>query len=142
MYPHVAFRVELRRLRHAPHRGHFGKKVIEEGAGVQQFKAAARATLSEDAHQFVAHALSGNGADEGVVAADSLEGGGLDLEPEAGGEGNGAQEAEVVFAKTDFRVADGADDTALEIGAAADEIENFAGVRIHHEAIDGEIAAD
>lgn len=48
----------------------------------------------------------------------------------------------MIFAKTDFRVADGADKAALEIRAAADEIENFTGVRIHHEAIDGEIAAD
>ena len=51
------------------------------------------------------------------------------------------QHAQVIFLKAPLRVADGANDAGGEVGAAFDEIENFVGERILHQAVDGEVAA-
>ncbi len=65
----------------------------------------------------------------------------LDLIIEAGCEADGAKHAEFVFGKTTLRVADGADDSGIEIGAAADEIEDLVGGGVEHHAVDSEVAA-
>jgi len=75
------------------------------------------------------------------VFEDSAEGFGLDGVPEACGEADGAEHAEFVFGEAPGRLADGPDDFGGEIGAAADEVEDFAGVVAHEETIDREITA-
>ena len=76
-----------------------------------------------------------------MPAADGLECGGVDRKIEAGGEADGAEHAQVVLAEPRVGVADGADHAALQILASFDEVQNLATVRVHHEAVDGEIAA-
>jgi hypothetical protein len=75
------------------------------------------------------------------VLADGGEGCGFDGVTEARGEADGAEHAEFVFGKTTGRLADGADDSGGEVTAAADEVENLAGIVAHEKAVDGEIAA-
>ncbi len=76
VHPHVALGVVLRRLLHALHGGHLGKKVCEHPGGVQQLEAPPRAALGQDADQFVAHPLGGDSENERMVAADGLQRGG------------------------------------------------------------------
>jgi hypothetical protein len=75
------------------------------------------------------------------VFADGGEGFGLDGVPEASGKADGAEHAKFVFGETPGRLTDGADDFAGEIGVAADEVKDFAGVVAHEETVDGEITA-
>jgi hypothetical protein len=75
------------------------------------------------------------------VLADGDEGRGFNRVAEARGEADGAEHAEFVFGETVRRLAYGADDSGGEIGAAADEVEDFPSVMAHEEAVDGEIAA-
>ena len=111
--PDVALGMIFGRLLDAFHGRDFRQHVGQQAARIQHFEAAPRAAFGEDADQFVANPLGGNPQDQRVVAADGLEGGGLDLEVEAGGEADGAQHAQMVFAKALVRVADGADDARV-----------------------------
>ena len=108
----------LGRLLDAFHGGDFGQYAGQQAARIQHFEAAPRAALGQDADQLVADALGRNPQDIGVPAADGLEGGGVDVEIEAGGEADGAQHAQVVLAEPLVGVADGADHAALQILAA------------------------
>ena len=73
--------------------------------------------------------------------ADGSVGRGFHGVAEARGEADCAEHTKFVFGETAGRFADGADDFGGEISAAADEIEDFAGVVAHEESVDGEIAA-
>lgn len=75
------------------------------------------------------------------MEADGGGGFGLDIEREAGGEADGAEEAEVVFGEAGGGVADGADEFVVEVVAAVDEVEDLVGAGIEEEAVDGEVAA-
>jgi hypothetical protein len=70
------------------------------------------------------------------------ERGGLDREIESGCKTHCAQQAQMVFRETAFRVSDGADNAGGKVGAAADEVENIPGHRIEKQSINSEIAAE
>ena len=118
-----------------------GRYAGQQAARIQHFEAAPRTALGEDADQLVADPLGRNPQDIGMPAADGLECGGVDRKIEAGGEADGAEHAQVVLAEPLVGVADGADHAALQILASFDEVQNLAAVRVHHEAVDREIAA-
>ena len=67
--------------------------------------------------------------------------GGFDGEAEARGEAHGAHEPQPVLLKTLPRLANGADETRLDVLAAADEVDEFLVDRIIHHSVDGEIPA-
>ena len=46
--PHIAFRMELGRLRHALHRGHFRQQVLDQPGDIQQFEPVARTAFGQD----------------------------------------------------------------------------------------------
>jgi hypothetical protein len=133
--------VELGRLRHAFHGGNFREQFGEEAEFVEEFEAAAGVAFSKELGEFFADAFGGDNVDFIRVQADGGEGCGFDGVVEARGEADGAEHAEFVFGEAPGGLADGADDSGGEIGASADEVENFAGVVAHEEAVDGEIAA-
>jgi hypothetical protein len=58
-----------------------------------------------------------------------------------GGKSHGSNHAQLVFAKTIFRISDGANDPGAQIFLPADEIEDFIRERVEHQAIDREVAA-
>ena len=126
MDPDVAFGVELGRLRDALHGGHLRQKIRQQAGLIEQLETAARATLGENAHQLIANALGGNAQDGGVIAAKGVKGARFDGESEAGGEADGAQQAQMIFLEARIGIADGADDAAFQVRAAVDEIENLA----------------
>jgi len=99
------------------------------------------AGAGEDAAHFVVDAFGGDAADAGGVGGEGGEGSRLNREAEAGGEADGAEEAEVVFGEAGGGVADGADEAGLEVVAAAMEIEGAPGEGIEVEGVDGEVAA-
>ena len=139
--PDVAFGMELRGLRDAFHGGDFGEQFGEEAEFVQEFEAAAGGTFGKEFGELFADAFRGNDLDFVRVFTDGGESLGFDDVAEARGEADGAKHAEFVFGETAGRLTDGSDDSGGEIGAAADEVEDFARVVAHEQAIDGEIAA-
>ncbi len=131
----------MRRLRDAFHRGDFGEHLGEEAEFVEEFEATAGSALGEELGDLFADAFRGNDVDFARVSADGDESCGFDGVAETRSEADGAQHAEFVFSETAGGVADGADDSCGKISAAADEVEDFAGVVAHQQAVDSEIAA-
>ena len=125
--PDVALGVELGRLGYAAQADGLGQDLGEEAEIEEQLEAAARASLGEDAGEFVADALGADLGDLGGEAADGGGGYGVDLEVEARGEADGAHHAQLVLGEAQCGVADGADDAGGEVFAAMDEVERGAG---------------
>ena len=133
--------MEFRRLPDALHGRHLGQQVGQHAARIQQLEAAARAALGEDARQLFTNPLGRNFQDQRMVARHGFERGGFDLEPQPRGETDGAQQPQMIFLEARVGVADGADHAPLQIGAPAHVVEHFPRRRLHHEPVDGEIAA-
>jgi hypothetical protein len=121
--PDVALGMILGRLGDVFHGGDFREDLREQVERVEKFERAAGSALSEETSEFLANAFSGDDIDFVGLLAD------------------GGEHAEFVFRETPHGIADGADDSRGEVGAAADEVENFTRVVAHEESIDGEIAA-
>ena len=136
--PDVAFRVVLGGLGDALHGFDFGEKFGEEAGLIEEFEAAVGVAVGEDAGEFGEDAFGGDFADGERV--DGGEGGGVDLEVEAGGEADGPEHAEVVFGEAGDGVADGTDEAGGEVGATVDEVEDFAGEGVEEETVDREVA--
>lgn len=113
----------------------------EEAEFVKELEATAGSALGEELGELFADAFRGNDVDFARVSADGGESCGFDGVAETRSEADGTQHAEFVFGETAGWVADGADDSCGKISAAADEVEDFAGVMAHEKAVDGEIAA-
>src|SRR6516162_3637383 len=60
---------------------------------------------------------------------------------EARGETHGTKQTQLVLGEALMRIADGANDAVLQVGAAADVVEDFAGGRVEQQAVDGEVTA-
>ena len=69
-----------------------------------------------------------------------LPGVGLDREVEPGGELDRPDHPDRVLAEPDLGVADRADDAAVEVGHAVDEVDDPTGVEIVEQPVDGEVA--
>ena len=119
--PDVAFGVELGRLGDAAQPHHFRQDACQQAELVEQLEAAGRAAFGEDPRQLVAHALGRDLVDVGGFAADAFD---LEMEVQAGGEADGAQQAQLVFGVAKLGVADGADHAAAQVVAAVDIIEH------------------
>lgn len=139
--PDVAFGMELRRLSDTFHGGDFREKFGQEVELIEKFESAAGGAFGKELGEFLADAFRRNNMDCSRVHADGGEGFGFDGVVEACSKAHGAEHPEFVFSETARRFADRANDPGGEIGAAADEVEDFAGVVAHEEAVDGEIAA-
>lgn len=140
--PDVAFGVEFGRLGDALHAGGFGKEDVEQSGGVEEFETAAGAAFGEDAGEFIADAFGGDGGDGGGEVREGVPGGGFDFEAKAGGEADGAEQAEAVLREALCRVADGAETAGVEVGEAVDVVGDLAGEGVFEEGVDGEVAAE
>jgi len=123
--PHIAFRMELRRLFDALHARDLGKKLWQQTRLVEEFKTAARAAFDEDFGELIAKALGGNFMDIRSGFQNRGESGRFDRVPKPRGEAYGSDHAELVLAKPVRRTAYGANDSGAEIVAPADEIEDL-----------------
>ena len=56
---------------------------------------------------------------------DRFEGGWIDFEIESRREADGSQHAQIVFGETALGIANGTDDSSLQVGLAAYEIQNL-----------------
>lgn len=139
--PHVAFRMILRRLRNIFHSGDFRKEFGKKAEFVEEFEGGTRGAFGEKFAELFADAFCRNDVNFMGVLANRLEGKWFDAESKAGREANGAQHAQLVFGEAAGRLADGADDAGLEIGESTDEVEDFAGVVTHEQAVYSEVAA-
>ena len=59
----------------------------------------------------------------------------------ARGEAHSAQQAQMVFLKAAHGIADRADQARVDVGAAANVVEDLVGLRIEQQRVDGEVAA-
>jgi hypothetical protein len=75
--------------------------------------------LGEHFCQLVTDALAADGFGFGCETAHGGGCDGFDLEAEAGGEADGAQDAQVVLFKALLGLANGANDSGVEVGEAA-----------------------
>ena len=76
-----------------------------------------------------------------MVAPDGIERRGLDFKPEARRKPHATQQPQMVLAESRVRVADRPDDAARQIAASIHEIQHASSVRVHHQSVDGEVAA-
>ncbi len=159
MDENVALGVELRGLGDAFHFGDFGQDLSEQAGFVQQFESPAGLALGEHFGELVADALAADGVDTRSELADRGVSGGVEGKAEAGGEADGAEEAELVFFEAAGGRADGAEDSGVEVGEAAYVVEepsaecfahggrwpiggkNGQDRRIKQKPVDGEVAA-
>src|SRR5258706_14838267 len=131
--------MELRRLRDAFHSGDFGEQLGEEAEFVEEFEATAGSALGEELGELFADAFRGNDVDFARVSADGSESCGFDGVAETRSEADGAQHAEFVFCETAGWGAEGADDYVGQIGPAAHEDEDLAGVMAPPQRVDSGI---
>ncbi len=128
-------------MRDALHGRDFGEQLGEEAEFAEEFEATRGSAFDEELGQFFTDAFRGYDIDFARVSVDGGESCRFDGVTETRSEADGAQHAEFVFSETAGGVADGADDSCGKISAATDEVEDFAGVVAHQQAVDSEIAA-
>src|SRR5712692_11979383 len=75
------------------------------------------------------------------MAANGAKCCGFNFETEPRGEAHRAHHAEFVFRETANGLADSSNCFCFEVGLSADEVEHFAAVMAHQQAIDGKVAA-
>ena len=127
----IALGVEFGGLFDAGQSFDFGQDCLEQSGVAQELEGfAGFPGLGQEAEQLVADALGADAADLRREGPEGGKGGGFDGEAERGGEAHGAQQAQVVLGEAHRRVADGANDSGLEIRLAVDVIADFAGGRI------------
>ena len=139
--PDVAFRMIFGRLLHALHGRDFGQNLIEQSRFIQQFQTTAGAAFGQDPRDFIAHAFGRDNLDHRSQPADGGEGCRLDIELQTCREADGAKQPQVVFPKSPLGIADRADDSCFQIGAATGEIEHLAGHGIEQQRVYREVAA-
>ena len=121
-------------------RGDGGEEVAHELELVQETERRGGAD-GEEAQDFLEQAGRGGVVDFGVVAEDGLLAVAVQLEAELRGEAHGAHHPHGVFAEADVRVADGAQDAALEVLQPADVVDHVERLDVVKEPVDGEVAA-
>ena len=157
----ISFGMELRRLLNALHAGDLRQHFGEEACLVEQLESAAGLALRQHLGQLVADAFAADGRNAWGEGAHCSEGRRLNSEAEARGKANGTEQAKLIFLKPPHRIADGAQNAGVEIGQAADMIDDCVAQRlwigadllqrptptqwaaqgIEQEAVDGEVAA-
>ena len=141
VHKNVALGVKLGRLLDSLHRRNFRQHLAQQAALVEQFERAPGASLGEHLGQFFAYALARDLMDLRSSRRDRTERCFVDFVVESRRESHRPQHAQFVFGKALLRIANGANDSGLEIVAAVDIIEDFVRQRIEQQAIDREIAA-
>ena len=122
MRPDVAFGMKLRGLLDTFHARDFGKGLGEQAGLVKKLKSTAGMAFRKHLGKFVADALTANCFGFGCETVDGGGRHGIDLEVEAGGEANGAEHSKMIFFKALGGLADGANETGVEVGQALDVI--------------------
>ncbi len=139
--PDIAFRMILRRLRHALHLLDFRQYLFQQTGLVQQFKGAASMAFSKHFQDLVAHTLTADLMDLRSKLTDGSKSLLVDGVAKAGGKAHGPKHAQLVLRESLMGLADRADDALLQVFAPAHVVEHFAGVGIEQKAVDGEVAA-
>ena len=119
MDPDVAFGMKLRRLRDAFHARDLGQNLSEEAGFIQQFESVTGMAFGEHFGEFVADSFAADGLNARGESADGRKCYRLDFKPEARGEADCAQQAELILLEAAAWLANGADYTRLQVGQTA-----------------------
>src|ERR1700733_5791387 len=141
MDKHIPFRMKLQRLFDTFHHRDFGKHFLEQAALIQQVKCALSVALDEHFRKFVTNPFAGDYLNLASLIPNGGECLRVDFIFKARREAYCAQHAQFVFRKTQFWIADGADDAGFEIVASARKIEYFSAYGIEHHAVNREVSA-
>ena len=139
--PDVALGMELLGLRNSFQSADFRENFGEQTKLVKEFKSAASGTFGKKFGEFFANALSRDNVNFACVFANGREGCGVDGITKARGEADSTEHAELIFHEAARGLPDRADDSSGKVGTATDKIEDIAGVVVHEETVDGEVAA-
>src|SRR2546428_2709007 len=93
----IAFRMKLRRLRHALHRGDFGQDLMQQTACVEEQESTARLTCREHLRELIPYTLAGDLVNLRCQLLNRGKRSGLNGIAEASGEAHRAQHAQLVF---------------------------------------------
>src|SRR5205823_10212002 len=117
-----------------------GQERLDQPHVIQEVHAAGTPRVDEELPQFLGNPF---GADDGDFRGHFLDGyfrRRVDGQVEAGGEADGAEQAELVLAEALARLADGPQDSRFQVLLAADVVDDFAADRVEEHAVDGEVA--
>src|SRR5574337_908095 len=137
--PHVAFRVELRRLLNSLQGLHLGQHLLQQVGAVQQFEAPARLSLRQDFQDFVANSFSADQPDFDGQFSDGVCSLGVKLKVQPRGKTHGAKHAKAVLAEAFVRVANGADSATANVRLPSNVIEHRVFYRIVEQTVNGKV---
>ncbi len=138
--PQIARRLHGLALRHAVHRADLRQDHRQQADSVGQPQPDYAVRIDQQAAQFLGDAL---GADDRYLAGHFAHGrfsGRVEFELEPRGEPDGAEQPQFVLVEPLARIADRTKHTALDVGPAADEIEQLVAHGVEEHAVDREVA--
>ena len=140
VFPDIPLGMEHRGLPDAPEGRHLRKGLGDQAAFGEEFHAAARPAAHQDFAEFVPDPLGADPPDGGGLTPDGREGRLIDRKIERGREADGPEHPQVILGESLLRIADRPDKTPLDVAAPLHMIDDPARLRIHEEAVHGEIA--
>jgi N6-L-threonylcarbamoyladenine synthase len=141
MYPHIAFRVVLRRLRHTFHLYHFRQGLDQQPGFVEQLEGAPCSPFGEHPGQLISDPFVADLAQARRQLLDCPGGRGLQCKREAGSKAHSPQHAQFVFGEALAGVPDGTDQAGIQVVHAAHHVQDRVVGWVQHHAVDGEVAA-
>ena len=141
VHEHVAFGMELRRLRHTLHGRNLRQNLFQQPTFVEQQKSAPGLAFGQHASEFVADPFAGDNVNLVGQLFDCGEGCRLDRVSEPRRKAHRPQHPQFVLLKPPLGITDGANDFGVEVFASADKVEHLTADRIEHHAVYGEVAA-
>jgi hypothetical protein len=140
VFPDIPLGVENRRLADALEGRHLREGLGDQAALGEEFHAAARPAAHQDPTDFIPDPLGADPPDGGYLTPDGREGCLFDHEVERSRKADRPEHPQVIFSEALLRIADRPDEMPLDVAAALHMIDDPARLRIHEEAVHGEVA--
>src|SRR5215472_5683111 len=130
----------LRRLRDTLHLFDLGQDLFQQRGLIEQLKSASRLAFRQHFQDLIAHAFMAHLVNLRRQLADGGESPGVNRVSETCVKAPGAQHAQLVFGEAGVGLANGADGAALDVSLAPNVVQDFFGIWIEQQAVDGEVA--
>jgi hypothetical protein len=141
MNKNVAFGMELLGLLHADGIGNFRQHEFQQPRFAEEHKRLVGTRPGQDFVKLLENAFGGNARDADRLFPEGGPGIGLNGEPEPRGEPDAADKPQIIFFKTEARVADRTDQLVIKVFPAVDIVKELSAEGVEKHPVDGEIAA-
>ena len=121
--------------------GEFGEDFGKELGIFEELECGGAGGVCEHAAEFLEDTFDADAVDLGGLLLDGEQSLGIEFEAEGGGEADGSEHTESIFAEAGEWISDGADELFLEVGLSADKIKHGLADGVEEHAVDGEVAA-